>query len=50
MQSARTKRILVIGVGNEYRGDDGVGAYVAGQIGERALLSDGPRRVRRGHP
>lgn len=31
------KRILVIGIGNPYRGDDGAGAAVAGKISELSI-------------
>ncbi len=33
----RDDEVLVIGYGNELRGDDGVGPYMAGQIARRAI-------------
>ena len=37
MNAPRDGAVLVIGVGNEYRGDDGVGAFVARAVAQSSL-------------
>lgn len=37
MNTSSDKKILLIGIGNTLRSDDGVGAYICGKIGELAI-------------